>query len=229
MASTSSIGGDLGSVVGGGLGAAAGAGSILAVGAMVAVIVVVVPIALIARAIAEDQRARRDAEEARRQAEALRVAALAQEQWGPCTAGIAATLAPDNVERHLRATFAPGREAGRRAALPGPWQSTVTRVIFRHCGAAPDQHGVEVATYWTATRPGEAAPDFAAASSRTVAGATPDPRLTHAARPPWEIPTATEAACRPLAEYCGASGSALLLQEVVRGVTEARDAIAAGH
>jgi hypothetical protein len=229
MASTSSMGGQIGGAIGGGMGAAAGAGGIFALGAMVAVIVVVVPIVLIAQAIAEDQRNRRTAEEGRRHAEALRAAALAQEQWGPCTAGIAAALAPENVERHLRTTLAPGREAGRRTALPGPWQATVTRVIFRHCGATPDAHGVEVATRWTAARAGEAEPVFDAAFSRIVAGATPDRRLVHSARPPWEVPVATEAACRPLADYCGAAGSAMLLQEVTRGVTEARDAIAAGR
>ncbi|WP_198370284.1 hypothetical protein [Roseomonas rosulenta] len=193
------------------------------------IILVAIPIVLIARAIAEDQRNRRTAEEARREAERLRAAALAQEQWSPCTAGIAAALAPDNVERHLRTTLAPSRAAGRQAALPGPWQATVTRVIFRHCGTAPDSHGVEVATRWTATRPGEAEPAFDAAYSRSVAGATPDTRLVHSTRPPWELPVASEAACRPLADYCGAAGSALLLQEVTRGVTEARDAIAAGR
>jgi hypothetical protein len=188
----------------------------------------VVPIVLIAHAIAEDQRRRRTAEEARREAEGLRAAALAQEQWSPCTAGIAATLAPENVERHLRTTLSPTRAAGRAAALPGPWQATVTRVILRHCGATPDGHGVEVATRWTATRLGETEPAFDAAFSRTVAGATPDRRLVHSTRPPWELPVATEAACRPLADYCGAGGSALLLQEVTRGVTEPRDAIARG-
>ena len=101
-------------------------------------------------------------------------------------------------------------------------------MIFRHCGAAPDSHGVEVATRWTATRPGDAGPAFDAAYSRTVSGATPDRRLVHSARPPWEVPVASEAACRPLADYCGAGGAALLLQEVTRGVTEARDAIMAG-
>lgn len=228
MVSTASMGGQIGGAIGGGMGAAAGAGGIFALGAMLAVIVVVVPIVLIARAIQEDQRNRQDAEEARRQAEALRAAALAQEQWSGCTAGIAATLAPDNVERHLRTTLAPQRAPGRQVALPGPWEATVTRVIFRHCGAAPDSHGVEVATRWTATRPGDAGPAFDAAYSRTVSGATPDRRLVHSARPPWEVPVASEAACRPLADYCGAGGAALLLQEVTRGVTEARDAIAAG-
>jgi hypothetical protein len=227
MASTSSMGGQIGGAIGGGLGAAAGAGSIFALGAMVAVIVVVVPIALIARAIAEDQRNRRTAAEARAQAEALRAAALAQEQWGPCAAGIAATLAPDNVERRLRATFAPQRAEGRRAALPDPWDVTVSRVIFRHCGAQPDHHGVEVATRWTARRPGESDPAFDIAFTRRVAGATPDRGLVFSSPPPWELPTATEAACRPLADYCNAAGSARLLEEVTRGVTEARDAVAA--
>lgn len=193
------------------------------------IILVAIPIVLVARAIAEDQRNRRDAEQAQRHAEALRAAALAQEQWSPCTAGIAATLAPDNVERHLRTTLSPSRAAGRAATLPGPWQATVTRVILRHCGTTPDSHGIEVATRWTATRPGESEPAFDAAYSRTVAGATPDRRLVHSTRPPWELPVASEAACRPLAEYCGAAGSALLLQEVTRGVTEARDAIVAGR
>lgn len=204
-------------------------GMLAVLGVGLAVIVVAVPIYLIAREVQRDQQARATAQDAQRAAEALRAAALAQEQWGPCTAGIAATLAPDTVERHLRTALGPGREAGRRAVLPGPWQATVTRVIFRHCGAAPDSHGVEVATRWTATRPGEAEPAFDAAFSRSVAGATPDPRLVHPTRPPWELPVASEAACRPLADYCGAAGSALLLQEVTRGVTEARDAIAAGR
>jgi hypothetical protein len=192
-------------------------------------LIVVLPIVLIAHAISEDQRRRRTAEEARREAEALRAAALAQEQWSPCTAGIAATLAPDNVERHLRTTLGPTRAAGRAATLPGPWQATVTRVILRHCGTTPDSHGVEVATRWTATRPGDPEPAYDAAFSRTVQGATPDRRLVHSTRPPWEVPVASEAACRPLADYCGAGGSALLLQEVLRGVTEARDAIAVGR
>ncbi|MEJ1938267.1 hypothetical protein WDZ92_49365 [Nostoc sp. NIES-2111] len=49
------------------------------------------------------------------------------------------------------------------------------------------------------------------------------------APPPWELATASEAACRPLAEYCNAAGSARLLEEVTRGVAEARDAIAAAR
>jgi hypothetical protein len=230
LASTSTMGGQIGGAVGApfaAVGALGGAGGIVALGAMLAIIVVVVPIALIARAIAEDQRNRRTASEARAQAEALRAAALAQEQWGPCAAGIAATLAPGNVERHLRATLSPQRQAGRGAALPGPWEATVSRVIFRQCGAAPDRHGVEVATRWTARRAGEADPAFDIAFARSVAEADPDPRLVHSRPPPWELPVASAAACRPLAAYCDAAGSALLLDEVVRGVTEARDAIVA--
>jgi hypothetical protein len=194
-----------------------------------AALIVVAPVVLIGRAIAEDQRTHRDAEGARRQAEALRAAALAQEQWNPCAAGIATTLAPEAVERDLRTSLSLGREAGRRAVLPEPWQVTVSRVIFRHCGAQPDHHGVEVATRWTARRAGEAEPAFDAAFARSVAGATPDRRLVFSSPPPWELATATEAACRPLADYCGAVGAALLRAEVLRGVTEARDAIAAGR
>lgn len=207
----------------------AGAGMILALGVGLAALIVAVPIYLIAREIQRDAEANRTAADARRQAEALRAAAQVQQRWGPCSAGIAATLAPGNVERHLRTTLASGREAGRRASLPGPWQATVTRVILRHCGASTDTYGVEVATRWTATRPGEHEPAFDAAFSRTVQGARPDPRLLHSTRPPWEVPVASEATCRPIADYCGAGGSALLLQEVIRGVTEARDAIAAGR
>ncbi|WP_198377376.1 hypothetical protein [Neoroseomonas rubea] len=194
-----------------------------------AILIVAVPIYLIARAIAEDQRNRRTRAEAQVQAEALRAAALAQDQWSPCAAGIAATLAPDRVERDLRANLSPRREEGRRAALPDPWNVTVARVIFRHCGTQPDHHGVEVATRWTARRPGEADPAFDIAYTRSVAGATRDTRLVHSERPPWELPVATEAACRPLADYCGATGTALLRDEVLRGVTEARDAIAAAR
>jgi len=190
---------------------------------------IIIPLYLISLGVEGDQRNRRDGEQARRQAEASRALALAQEQWGPCTSGMTATLAPQNVERHLRTTLSPSRAAGRAATLPGLWQATVTRVILRHCGTTPDSHGVEVATRWTATRPGENEPAFDAGYSRTVAGATPDSRLVHSTRPPWELPVATEAACRPLADYCGAGGSALLLQEVLRGVTEARDAIAAAR
>jgi hypothetical protein len=194
-----------------------------------AALVVAMPIYLIARAIAEDQRNRRTATEARRTAEALRAAALTQEQWSPCAAGIAATLSPDSVERDLRASLSPRREEGRRAATPDPWNVTVSRVIFRQCGTQPDHHGVEVATRWTARRPGEAEPAFDIAYARGVAGAARDPRLVHSERPPWELPTATEGACRPLAAYCGAAGSALLRDDVLRGVTEARDAIAAAR
>ena len=226
MASTSNMGGQIGGAIGGAVVGSGGAGAILALGVMVAIVVVVVPIVLISRAIAEDQRNRRSEAEARRAAEALRAAALAQEQWGPCAAGIAATLAPDSVERHLQARLAPQRAAGRAAALPGPWEATVSRVVFRHCGAQPDQHGVEVATRWTARRPGTAEAEFDVAYARGVAGAVPDRRLTHSERAPWELPVANEAACRPLAAYCGTAGSALLLEEVTRGVTEARDAIA---
>lgn len=196
---------------------------------MGAILVVAIPIYLIARAIAEDQRNRRTRAEAQVQAENLRAVALAQEQWTPCAAGIAATLSPDSVERDLRATLSPRREEGRRAALPDPWNVTVSRVIFRHCGTQPDHHGVEVATRWTARRPGEAEPAFDVAYARSVAGAARDARLVHSERPPWELPTATEAACRPLAAYCGATGSALLRDDVLRGVTEARDAIAAAR
>ncbi|MBR0659148.1 hypothetical protein [Neoroseomonas oryzicola] len=204
-----------------------GMGYLAVLGVGLAIIVVAVPIALIARAIAEDQRNRRSANQARIQAEALRAAALAQEQWGPCAAGIAMTLAPDNVERRLRAAFAPQRAEGRRAALPDPWDVTVSRVIFRQCGTKPDHHGVEVATRWTARRPGEADPAFDIAFARRVAGATPDRRLVFSEPPPWELRTASEAACRPLADYCNAAGSARLLEEVTRGVAEARDAVAA--
>ncbi len=209
--------------------AAAALGPILAVGVMAGAVIVGVPVGLIARAIRDDQERRRQQADARAQAEALRAAALAQEQWGPCAAGIAATLAPENVERRLLETLAPGREAGRRAALPGPWQATVSRVIFRHCGTAPDSHGVEVATRWTAQRAEDTEPVFDVAYTRSVTGAVADPRLRFSTPPPWELPVATQAACRPLAAYCGAGGSALLLREVVQGVTEARDAIMAGR
>lgn len=146
----------------------------------------------------------------------------ARSEWGECAAGIAATLAPDAVERHLRATVPWGRGSGVT------WQATVRRALLRQCGeASANRHGVEVTTRWTTQRGGAAEPIFDAMYTRGVAGATHDPRLVHSARAPWELPVATEAACRPLAEYCGAGGSALLLQEVTRGVTEARDAIAA--
>jgi hypothetical protein len=191
-----------------------------------AILVIYLPIHLIVRAIAEDQRNSRARAEAQARAEALRAAGLAQDQWSPCAAGIAATLSPENVERDLRATLSPRREEGRRAALPDPWNVTVSRVIFRHCGAQPDHHGVEVATRWTARRAGEADPAFDIAFTRSVAGATRDSRLVHSERPPWELPVASEAACRPLATYCGAAGAALLRDEVLRGVTEARDAVA---
>jgi hypothetical protein len=226
MVPTSGVADGIGGALGAGAAAGGAAGGVLLLGG-IAILIALIPVALIARAIAEDQRNRQDAEQARREAARLRAVALADEQWNPCTSAIAATLAPDNVERHLQGTFA--RTGGRRDALPGPWEATVTRVVLRHCGTAPDSHGVEVATRWTATRPGESEPAFDAAFSRTVAGATNDPRLVHSTRPPWEVSVATEAACRPLADYCGAGGTVLLLEEVVRGVTEARDAIAAGR
>lgn len=205
--------------------AAEGLGLIVALPVFAGALLIMVGVQGISRAIIRDQRNRQEADQARRDAEALRARTLAQEQWGPCAAGIGAALAPDNVERHLRAALPPARTGGHAAAQAGAWQATVTRVVLRHCGTAPDSHGVEVATRWTAQRPGEAEPAFDAMFTRSVAGATPDPRLVHARRPPWELPVASEAACRPLADYCGAGGSALLLQEVVRGVTEARDAV----
>jgi hypothetical protein len=226
MVPTSGVADGIGGALGAGAAAGGAAGGVVLLGA-IAVLIVLIPVALIARAIAEDQRNRKDAQQARREAERLRAVALADEQWNPCTSAIAATLAPDSVERHLQSTLAPSRPTGRRTELPGPWEATVTRVVLRHCGTAPDSHGVEVATRWTATRPGESEPVFDAAFSRTVAGATSDPRLIHSTRPAWEVPVATEAACRPLADYCGAGGTALLLEEVVRGVVEARDAIVA--
>jgi hypothetical protein len=202
--------------------AAEGLGLIVALPVYAAVLLVMLGVDGTSRVIARDQRNRQEAEQARRDAEALRARSLAQEQWGPCAAGIGAALAPDSVERHLRAALPPARAGGL-------WQATVTRVVFRHCGATPDSHGVEVATRWTAMRPGASEPAYDAAFSRTVAGATPDTRLAHPTRPPWELQVATEAACRPLAEYCGAGGATLLLQDVTRAVTEARDAIAAAR
>jgi type II secretory pathway pseudopilin PulG len=216
----------MGDAIGGALGAGAAAGPIILVGAL-AIVGTVALIALIAQAIAKDQQTRKDAAEARREAERLQAAAQAEAQASPCVAALAGTLAPDNVERHLQSSFAPSRPAARRAELPSPWEATVTRVVFRRCAGGPDHHGVEVATRWTATRPGEAEPAFDAAYTRTVGGAVPDARLVHSTRPPWELPVATEATCRPLADYCAPGGTDLLLQDVVRGVAEARDAIAA--
>jgi hypothetical protein len=219
MVLTSGVADGIGSALGAGAAAGGAAGGVLLLGAA-AILVVAIPVALIMRAAEEQRRQRAEAE-------ALQAAARAQVEWNPCTSAIAATLAPENVERHLQGTFAGA--GGQRPAPPGPWEATVTRVVLRHCGTTPDSHGVEVATRWTATRPGEREPIFDAAFSRTVAGATNDPRLVHSARPPWEVPVATDAACRPLAAYCAPGGTALLLEEVVRGVTEARDAIAAGR
>ncbi|MBR0674207.1 carbohydrate-binding protein [Neoroseomonas soli] len=190
-----------------------------------AAIVVALPIALVIHLAVQDHRQRSAEAGLRAAQEARRTMDAAQEQWGECARGIAATLSPASVEGHLHTALPPPR-----VAPAGPWRAAVRRVLLRQCGEpTANRHGVEVTTRWTAQRAGEAEPAFDAMFTRSVAGATPDPRLVHARRPPWELPVATEAACRPLADYCGAGGSALLLEDVVRGVTEARDAVAAAR
>lgn len=195
-----------------------------------AAIVVAIPIALVGLLAVQAYRDQSAAEVARAAEEARRAMEAAQSEWGACVSGIAATLAPDSVERHLRATIPWAREGASRAPPLGTWRATVRRALLRQCGeATANRHGIEVTTRWTAQRDAEPEPIFDAMYTRSVAGATLDLRLVHSARAPWELPVATEATCRPLADYCGAGGAALLLQEVTRGVTEARDAVAAGR
>jgi hypothetical protein len=105
----------------------------------------------------------------------------------------------------------------------------VTRVVLRHCGAAPDRFGVEVATRWAAQPRGAATPVVDVAFSRAVEGATPDARFRDARQAPWELAAGPAAACRPLADDCAEGGEALLLQDVLDGVTGARDALAAAR
>jgi hypothetical protein len=189
-----------------------------------AAIMVALPVALVIRLAIQGQREHSAAQAARTAEEARAAMEAARSEWGECAAGIAATLAPEPVERHLRATIPWMRGSGVT------WQATVRRALLRQCGeAGANRHGVEVTTRWTAQRGGTGDPVFDAMYTRGVAAAMQDPRLVHSTRPAWELPVASEAACRPLADYCGAGGSALLLQEVTRGVTEARDAIGAGR
>lgn len=200
-----------------------GAGGAVGLIALPAAIVVAVPIALLIHGITLDVQRRRVEDAAREREERMAAFERARERWGACLAGIATALAPEAVERDLRA--APLHRAG-----PGPWQAEVARVLLRPCGAAGEtRYGLEVMTRWTG-RPAAAAADaFDAAYTRGVAGAIEDSRLRHPRRPPWELPVATEAACSPLAEWCGAEGAARLRAEILQGVTEAREGIAAGR
>jgi hypothetical protein len=192
-----------------------------------AVMVLLLPVALIGLAIvAERDRADRQREEERQaRLQQLRAA------LSPCEATIAAALTPERVEAQLRqAAPAPGgggRAPRASAARPDrAWQASVDRVVLRRCGDGPDSFGVEVASRWTARQPGQVEPLFDVRYSRWVEGATPDNRLRFSERPPWEVPVLPDAACRPLAAWCG-DGGAALLDEVLRSVTSARDAIAA--
>ncbi len=184
------------------------------------IIVPLLPIGLINLAV-QDARERSEAERIQATQEVTRV------QSAPCEATIAEALAPEAVERHLQSVFANGRHSARRGMLSERWEAAITRLVFRQCASAPTHFAVEVGTRWTMQRTNETEPGFDVAYARSVAGAVADPRLRFSTPPPWEQATATQAACRPLATYCGAAGSALLLEEVVQGVTEARDAIAA--
>ncbi|WP_270936170.1 hypothetical protein [Falsiroseomonas oryzae] len=185
------------------------------------VMVALLPIALVAVAVMaeRDRQGRLRAEERAARLEELRAA------WSPCEATIAAALTPERVQAHLAAA-APAELVSRPVAAPRdqPWQATVTRVVLRRCGT--DAFGVEVATRWTARRPGAAEPAFDAHYSRSVEGAQRDRGLRFSDRPPWEVPVTPEAACRPLAAWC-ADGGAALLDQVRQAVAGARDAIAA--
>jgi hypothetical protein len=197
-----------------------GAGGAVGLIALPAAVVVAVPIALLVRGIMVDVQQRRAEDATREEAERTAAFERARERWGACLAGIAGALEPTAVERDLRAS-----------ALHAPhgtvWQAELTRVLLRPCGAeGENRYGLEVMSRWTARAGGAA---FDAAYSRAVAGATEDRRLRHPRRPPWELPVASEAACRPLDEWCGQDGAARLRAELLRGMTEARDAIAAGR
>lgn len=194
-----------------------GVGDVMALGVL---IVVLIPIALIAL-IVQSERERREgiaSRAAEQRAEALRARAeAARAAWSPCEATIGAALAPETVVQRLE-TAMPRPRAARQGAS-SPWQLDVTRVVLRHCGAESGSFGVEIGTRWHA-------PGYDASFVRPVQGATPDNRLRWSDPAPWEVPVAPSGACRPLAEWCSAGGR-LLLEEVVQGVTGARDAIAA--
>jgi hypothetical protein len=197
-----------------------GAGGAVGLIALPAAIVVAVPIALLIHGITVDVQRRRAEDSAREQEERMAAFERARERWGACLAGIGATLSPAAVERHLQAS-------PLHAARGTPWQAELTRVLLRPCGEeGANRYGLEVTTRWSGQAGGAA---FDAAYTRGVAGATEDRRLRHPRRPPWELPVASEAACRPLEALCGEEGSARLLEDVLRAATEARDAIAAGH
>ncbi len=200
-----------------------GSGGIAAIVILPAAVVVALPIALVVHGIITDVRRRRAEDALRDATEQAAALERARERWGACLSGMATTLDPDEIERHLRAS-------PLHAARGTPWRAEVARLVLRPCAPeGENRYGLEVMTRWTALRAGEAPPIYDAAYTRGVAGAILDARLRHAQRAPWDLPTATEAACRPLAEWCGQDGSARLLEEVLRGVAEARDAIAAGR
>jgi hypothetical protein len=197
-----------------------GGGSAAGLIVLPAAVVVALPIALVIHGITVDVQRRRAEDAAREQAENTAALQSARERWGACLGGIAGALEPAAVERDLRAS-------ALQAPQGAPWQAELARVLLRPCGAAGEnRYGLEVMSRWTARAGGGA---FDAAYSRAVAGATEDRRLRHPRRPPWELPVASEAACRPLEEWCGQEGAARLRAEVLRGMTEARDAIAAGR
>ncbi len=188
-------------------GAASGGGAIVGLGVIAAVVVVFLAVKGVQATV-----------EAIDRQQTARVAST----WGPCAASMAATLAPENIESHLRAV-AP------TAATPIPgadWSVSVPRLVMRRCGPA-GHYGVEVASRWVASVPGQPTAAYDATFSRSVIGALEDRRLTYPTRPAWEAAVPGEAPCRPFAQYCAANGPALLLEDVAAAVTGARDAIAA--
>lgn len=210
--------GSMGDALAAPFGAAVAAGAAAPAAVLLAAVVVLVPIGLIGLAVESERTRRAQAAAAEREARAEELRAA----WSPCEATVAAALTPDRVQAHLSASIPAPRE---RAAQAGQtWHTSVTRVVLRRCGA--DGFGVEVATRWTAQRPGAAEPAFDAHYSRWVEGAQADRRLRFSERPPWEVPLTPEAACRPLAAWCADCGAALL-DQVLQAVTGARDAIAA--
>jgi hypothetical protein len=194
-------------VVGGGVGAAA------------VVLFVLVPIAAVIDAIVTGpERERRLAAERE-----------VRERLAPCLGRAAEVLAPAELDRSLgTAVVAQLPPPPPRSVRSPVWQATVTRVLLRSCAGPGETAGVEVATRWTipVTEPGEEPAEIY--FNRGVAGAVSHPGLAFTFRPYWEMPL-RDAACRPITDFCGPAGEALLLQEVARGVTEARDAIAAAR
>jgi hypothetical protein len=152
--------------------------------------------------------------------------ALAEPERKPCTDALRQWVPTEKLKPLL--TGFSVDEDKNPAADSGSlhWGASVSRVMLRQCMAG-DTYGVEVAARWRATESGGDRARFDAILVRAPQSPASDQRVPHpwdrnTALPPWEVSMPASSPCRPLAEYCAANSSDLVLQDIADGLEEMR-------